>query len=960
MGARPPRRVPVSSYRLQLTGEFGLSDAATLVPYLAALGVTECYLSPILAARPGSRHGYDICDHGRINPELGGEAGFDALASAARAHGLGIVLDFVPNHMSTDPLENRWWRSVLANGPSSPYAACFDIDWDPVKPELQQRILFPVLADQYGVTLDQGLLRLEFADGAFRLRYFDLDLPLNPRRLGLVLGQGLDALRQEPGTDADLTELLSVLFHLEHLPAYTETDPAPVAERQREQDVALDRLLALVERSPRVRRHVEESVRRLNGTPGVPASFDLLHTLLEAQPYRLASWRTAMHEINYRRFFDVNELAGIRMEDPAVFAAAHELLARLVADGTVTGLRLDHVDGLFDPARYLHDLAVRLGPGPRVWTVVEKILSRGERLNDSWLVHGTTGYDFLNAVNGLFVDPDREGMFETLYARFLGESQPFGDVVYASKKLIITGSMASELNVLAHELNRISESDRHFRDFTLDSLQQALQEVVACFPVYRTYYDGTEITPSDRENVDRAIAVALRRNPSLEPTIFAFIRQMLLPEDAAEAPQAELIRRRRFAMKFQQYTGPVQAKGVEDTAFYSYVRLASLNEVGGDPTRFGQSAAAFHEENEERMRRWPLAMLATATHDTKRGEDARARLSALSELPRPWRSMLGRLSRIAAPARTTVHEGPAPSRSEELLFYQALVGAWPPGLGGPPDAAFVDRLWAYMRKAMREAKVTTSWLNPSAAHEQAVQEFVRQVLAGRLAPRFCHSLAPFAAAVARFGMLNSLAQLVLKLGSPGVPDFYQGTELWDLSLVDPDNRRPVDYGHRRRVLAELAPLAALAREGREGGRVVDAVRVLVRDWADGRIKMYVTHAGLTARRLEAPVFLEGEYLPLRAAGERGAHVVAFARHRAGRAVLVIAPRLVVSLTREAALPVGPGVWGETTLRVPGNLVRGEYRSVLTGEVLSVAGDAVAVASALATLPVGLWVGPSGS
>jgi (1->4)-alpha-D-glucan 1-alpha-D-glucosylmutase len=961
VGASAPRRVPVSSYRLQLNPGFTLFDAAALVPYLAALGITECYASPVLAARPSSLHGYDICDHDRLNPELGGEAGFAAFAAATRAHDLGILLDFVPNHMSTHPVANRWWRSVLENGPSSPYAAYFDIDWDPVKPELKGKILLPVLGDQYGVTLDSGLLRLELADGAFRLRYHDLDLPLNPRQLRLLLEHGLDALKRELSPDdPDLTEFLSVLFHLEHLPPYTEIDPRLVAERWREKEVALGRLLALLERAPRVRRHVEDNLRLFNGTPGEPASFDLLHALLDAQPYRLASWRTAMHEINYRRFFDVNELAGIRMEDAAVFAAAHEQVAHLVADGSVTGLRLDHVDGLFDPADYLQQLAARLGPEPPVWTMVEKVLSAGERLDDGWLVHGTTGYDFLNSVNGLFVDPARAETFAALSAAFVGERRAFPDVAYASKKLIITTSMASELNVLAHELNRISESDRRFRDFTLDSLQEALRETVACFPVYRSYFRGTEPTPFDLATVDRAITVALRRNPALEPTIFQFIQQMLLPGAAPGVTEPERARRRRFAMKFQQYTGPVQAKGVEDTAFYRYGPLLSLNEVGGDPTRFGQSVAAFHAENRERLRHWPLSMLATGTHDTKRGEDARARLNVLSELPRRWRVLLRRWSRVAASARATVQDRPAPSSAEEYHFYQALVGAWPPGVSGPPGPAFVERLQAYMLKAMREAKVHTSWINPSAEYERAVLEFVRAVLAGPVCARFSRSFAPFAARVAWFGMLNSLAQLVLKLGSPGVPDFYQGTELWDLSLVDPDNRRPVDYAHRRRLLAELAPLVEAAGRGGDGRVALDAVQELLRSWTDGRIKMYVTRAGLALRRRHAPLFLEGEYLPLPAEGERSDHVVAFARQHGGRSALVLAPRLVVGLTGEAELPVGTAVWGDTALRMPAGIAPGDYRSVLTGEGLRLDGNSIPVASVLTTLPVGLWIGPSGA
>jgi (1->4)-alpha-D-glucan 1-alpha-D-glucosylmutase len=577
------------------------------------------------------------------------------------------------------------------------------------------------------------------------------------------------------------------------------------------------------------------------------------------------------------------------------------------------------------------------------------------------LVHGTTGYDFLNSVNGLFVDSARATTFEALYAAFVGERQAFQDVVYASKKLIITTSMASELNVLARELNRISESDRGFRDFTLDSLQEALREVVACFTVYRTYFRGDEPTPADRTSVGRAIAATLRRNPALEPTIFRFIGQMLLPPTAPDASEEEQARRRRFAMKFQQYTAPVQAKGVEDTAFYRYGPLVSLTEVGGDPTRFGRAVAAFHTENQERLERWPYSMLATATHDTKRGEDARARVNVVSELPSRWRTLIGRWSRVAATARATLQDRQAPSHAEEYLFYQTLLGAWPPGLSGPPDQALVERLQAFMLKAMREAKVHTSWINPSGEYEQAVLEFVRQLLTGPVSDRFIRSFTPFATTVAWFGMINSLAQLVLKIGSPGVPDFYQGTELWDLSLVDPDNRRPVDYQRRRTLLGELAPLAGTAcRDGDPGG-ALDAVRMLLEHWTDGRIKLYMTHAGLTLRRRHAPLFLEGAYLPIVAAGARSDHVVAFARRHEGRAALVLAPRLVVGLTEKTGrLPVGAAVWSDTVLDVPGDLPPGDYRNVLSGEILRVEGAAVPVAAALATLPVGLWTGPAGA
>jgi (1->4)-alpha-D-glucan 1-alpha-D-glucosylmutase len=678
MAAATPRRVPTSSYRLQLTPSFTLFDAADLAPYLAALGVSEIYISPILEARPGSPHGYDVTDHSRINAALGGDAGLAALSAAARDHDLGIVLDFVPNHMSTHSRANAWWRSVLENGPSSPYANHFDIDWEPVKSELRGKILLPVLGEQYGETLDRGLLAVVLTEGEFHLQYYDVDLPLNPRRLRMLLEHRLDVLKHElRGDDADLTEFLSVLFHLEHLPPYTATDALQIEDRQREKDVALGRLTALLSRAPRIRAHVEENVRLFNGTPADPSSFDLLHALLEEQPYRLASWRTATHEINYRRFFDINELAGIRMEEPAVFRAAHARIARLVADGTVTGVRLDHVDGLFDPDSYLRQLAAVYAPsGAPAWTVVEKILAAGERLSDDWQVHGTTGYDFLNSVNGLFVDGSRAETFAAMHAAFVGARHAFEEIEYESKKVIISSSMASELNVLAHELNRISESHRRFRDFTLDSLQEALREVVACFPVYRSYYRGAQPTSFDRETVDRAIQEALRRNPAVEPTIFQFVRQMLLPQpDDSAATLPEQPRRRRFAMKFQQYTAPVHAKGVEDTAFYRWTPLASLNEVGGDPTRFGRSVAEFHGDNGARLAHWPLAMLTTATHDTKRGEDARARLNVLSEMPRSWRAMLGRWSRIAAPVKRHVHGQPALSGRDRRLAAGPAVSA---------------------------------------------------------------------------------------------------------------------------------------------------------------------------------------------------------------------------------------------------------------------------------------------
>jgi (1->4)-alpha-D-glucan 1-alpha-D-glucosylmutase len=946
--------VPASTYRLQFMPAFPFEAAVRLAPYLERLGITTCYSSPVLAAQPGSLHGYDTCDHSRLNPELGGNEGFAALGAALRAAGVGLIVDFVPNHMSIDAVANRWWRDVLENGPSSEFARNFDIDWSPVKIELQSKVLLPVLDDQYGVVLDQGHLQIACEDGAFTLRYFDLDLPLNPRQLRLLLRHRLDALQASvPAPDAGLNELMSILFHLDHMPAYTETAPERVALRSREKEVAKLRIARLLADHPVIRQHIEDNVRLFNGTPGDGRSFNLLHELLEGQAYRLSFWRTAMHEINYRRFFDINDLAGIRVEEPRVFADAHACIGELIRNGVIDGLRLDHVDGLFDPAGYLERLAALVAP-VQPYVVVEKILSHHEPLPERWHAHGTTGYDFMNDVNGLFVDGSRVHDFRKLYQRFTGNVDSVEDVIYESKKLVIASSMSSELNVLAHWLNRISEQRRDTRDFTLHSLQDALREVVAGFPVYRSYvgYDGW--TPLDEQSIDMAVTRALTRNPATEASIFEFIRQMLRPARLADLPEDEYVQRRRFAMKFQQYTGPVEAKGVEDTAFYRYTPLLSLNEVGGDPARFGRTVQEFHQANQHRLQHWPLAMTATSTHDSKRGEDARARISVLSEVPAEWRTLVSRLSRATAPARTVVNGRPAPDRNDEYLFYQALVGAWPAGLETLPDATFVARMRAYMQKAVKEAKVHTSWIHPSAEYDQAISDFVDGALAGRAARAFLRLFQPFAARIARLGAVNSLSQLVLKVVSPGVPDFFQGTELWDLSLVDPDNRRTVDFDTRERWLSEGIDWLDDATSARRIATLTDRLA----GWTDGRVKLYLTAAALRLRREYRDVCLHGEYIPLEARGERAAHVVALARRHPSGIVLAVVPRLVhATFGARAPLPPAADDWRDTVIDLPVPLVSVTFTHVFTGEAFACDNDQgraiVRVADLLRHAPVAL-------
>ncbi|MGQ0734270.1 MAG: malto-oligosyltrehalose synthase [Acidobacteriota bacterium] len=967
------RRKPVSTYRLQLRQGFGFAEARALVPYLDALGVTDCYSSPHLKANPGSTHGYDICDHSQLNPELGTSEEFGEFCDALRAHGLGHIVDIVPNHMACDPSANLWWRDVLENGPSSPYAGYFDVDWAPVKPELKGKVLLPILGDQYGRVLERGELKLAVQDGALHLRYFSHDLPINPRQSPRVLGLHLDRLELTLSGHPALREYLSILTALQNLPVYTEQAPARIAERQREKEVARERLARLMAESPDVRTHVTSVVNEANGVPGACASFDVLHTLLEHQAYRLAYWRTAFDEINYRRFFDINELIGMRMEEVAVFEATHGLIGRLVERGQVTGLRVDHPDGLYDPAEYFDRLQAMVcgvtqaaddDSQPPFYVAAEKILSEGERLRSEWPVAGTTGYGFLNLVGGLFIDGRQARLLRRVYGQITGRQETFAEVAYWSKRTIMLTAMASELNVLAHALNRLSERDRRSRDFTLDNCRKVLREVVACFPVYRTYISEGGVSPFDREAIRAATTEARRRNPLMEESIFDFLEDILLTASEAvqKAPDdlvaGELL---RFVRKMQQFTGPVQAKGVEDTAFYRYHVLVSANDVGGHPGHLGVSVEEFHDANQRRLAKWPLEMVATATHDTKRGEDARLRISVLSEIPNDWRRAVSEWMRINAGNRSKVEGVWAPDRNDEYLFYQALVGMWPAARSGepPPGVAPADvvaRMVTYLRKAIREAKVHTSWIDEDQAYGRAVTRFVEGTLSGRTAARFLGSFVPLQRRISDVGLVNAVSQLVLKLASPGVPDFYQGTELWDFSLVDPDNRRPVDFEARRRALEHLMPRLAAAEAGEPiGASLAD----LLADAGNGSIKLFLTACGLRFRRRHAEVFRSGAYASLPVEGPRAEHLVAFARVHSSGTLIAIAPRLVAALCEpDRPWPRGEEVWGSTAIVLPQGLAPRRYHHLLTGEtVLATAGQGpagvVGVGDAFRHLPVAL-------
>jgi (1->4)-alpha-D-glucan 1-alpha-D-glucosylmutase len=932
----PNPLLPLAAYRLQLHRGFTFAQAADAIPYLRALGISDCYLSPINRAMPGSEHGYDVINPAVLNPDLGTEEDFNRFVDTARSHHLGLVVDTVPNHMGIGKTLNGWWRDVLENGPGSRYAAAFDIDWHPIKRELENKVLLPILADQYGSVLERQEIHVAYDEGAFLLRHGDHELPLAPKTWVSILSHQLDKLTREGEQDMPVMELRSIVTALKNLPGPEERDPALIEERSREKEVIKKRLAVLLGDNPLVRTFVMENLRLFNGERDRPESFDLLDRLLNEQAYRLASWKVASEEINYRRFFDINELAAIRVEDEGVFQEAHELLLRLIRQGIVRGCRIDHVDGLYDPERYLRHLRELTQPGdgdpgaPPFYIVVEKILGRDEPLPDTWPVHGTTGYEFLNDVNGLFVAAEHKRMFTDIYERVVGREDAYSDLVYAGKQLIMQVSMSSELNVLGHQLNVLSERDRRSRDFTLNSLTHAIREIIACFPVYRTYItDGPEpVSDRDRAYLHMAVARAKRRNPAIDGQVFDFIRSILLKQGDARIPE-DRKEQMRFVMKFQQTTSPVTAKGVEDTVYYRYHRLISLNEVGGDPDRFGLPVEEFHRRMKDRQSRWPHGLSTSSTHDTKRSEDVRARINVLSELPQEWKARVGRWSRLNRVHRRETDGERIPDRNDEYLLYQTLIGAWPlEPLTDEAYRSFCDRIQRYMHKAVHEAKVHSSWVNPNPTYDQALHSFVETVLDRVPANRFLEDFLPFQERVTRYGIYNSIAQVLLKVTTPGVPDVYQGSELWNFHLVDPDNRGPVDYAARVAILDELR--ATLERIGPDRAAFV---RSLFEQPEDGRVKLLTLTLGLEQRRLRPDLFQRGDYLPLECGGSKKQHLCAFARVHDQHAVITVVPRLVATLVPDAKqLPVGPSTWEDSWVATPPWPTLGEYRHILTGEI----------------------------
>lgn len=961
-------RTPDSTYRLQFNKSFTFRDAHAIVDYLHALGISDCYASSYLTAAPGSPHGYDVVDPTRLNPEIGTDADYWTWIDALSERQMGHVLDLAPNHMGIARSANPWWQDVLENGPSSRFAHFFDIEWRPVKDELADKLLIPILGDQYGAVLERQELQLAYNQGAFVVRCSDNVLPIAVDTFSTILSVQLDVwLADHAGADAD--ELLSILTASRNLPSRSSREPDDMATRAREKEIVKRRLAALTTASAEVRALVDASVRHFNGVAGQPRSFDDLDRLLNQQSYRLAHWRVASEEINYRRFFDVNQLAALRMEDPAVFEEVHRFALELVHRGAATGLRVDHVDGLYAPGEYLQRLQAHCGAQP-FFIVVEKILGPGEQLPRDWPVAGTTGYEFGAVVNNLFVDQRNARALGDISTRFIRERRErltFDDLAYRSKKQVMHETMSGDINSLGHQLNRFSERNRHFRDFTLYSLISTIKEVIACFPVYRTYV--TEHDPMierDKRYIAEAIRAAKRRAPGVTSLVFNFIERLLLKQTPVSTPE-ECADRARFIGKFQQITSPVAAKGIEDTALYVHNRLLSLNEVGADPTCFGLEPSAVHAWLGERQRQWPYALSTTSTHDTKRGEDVRARLNVLSEIPDAWKAAVLKWRALNRRFKTEVGGALAPDPNEEYLLYQTLVGAWPfnsaedsVAQGKPSESEtrrFVERICAYMTKALRESKVHTSWLSPDEEYENAVQRFVKAILVPGRATPFLEAFVPFQARVAELGIYNGLAQLVIKITAPGIPDFYQGAELWDLNLVDPDNRRPVDYAYRRQILKELT-CPSRNRECQVDDAAM-ATELLARR-RDGRIKMFVMARALAARRRLRDAFA-GEYIPLQTAGGRSDAVFAFARRHGSEYAITCVPRLIASIVPDAAGPPLGAVWADTCVELPED-TPAVFRDVLTGATIeaerSGAGTdftTIAAATLFERLPVALLV-----
>jgi (1->4)-alpha-D-glucan 1-alpha-D-glucosylmutase len=904
-----PARAPLATYRLQFNSNFRFRDAISILDYLRELGISHVYSSPVLGSRSGSGHGYDVTDPTKIDLDEGGEEEFAALQSALEERGMGLVLDLVPNHMAASK-ENRWWMDVLEFGPDSPFASYFDIDWKPPSRTLENKLLLPFLGRPFGDVLNDGELHLDWQDGRFVLQYGEQLFPIAPTSYAQILNSPVNgkSASLESGSPS-AQEWRGVIAVAQSIAL--GNGALAVADRRAKFEGMCDRLHQLLIASPEVYALIERTLEVLNGKPGTPGSFNELEHILAGQHYRLAFWQTASDAINYRRFFSITDLVGVRVDDPAVFAAIHEKAIRIGLSKSCSGFRIDHIDGLREPARYLKRLRERLSSQrpehDDPYLVVEKILEENEWLPEDWPVEGTTGYDYLNFANRLLVDERQAKKLEEIYSKWIGLAVEFEDLLYDKKKLVMHTLLGVEMRALSRALAELARDDRYARELHPAELTEALIEVTACLPVYRTYIQSIEISEAARKIIGDAIELARTRRSTLAAEYFNFVSDVLLLAAAEHIRPEQREARLAFVTRWQQFTGSIMAKGLEDTALYIYFPLVSLNEVGGDPRLSSADPSAFHELIAMRQKNWPNSMNATTTHDTKRSEDTRAKIAVLSEIPEKWEAALLCWSRANEKFVHKANTAAVPDRNEEYLFYQTLVGVWP--LHENEWTTLVERVQDYMIKATREAKVHTRWTTPNEAHESALRDFVAGVLDKKGNAEFCSKFEQFQRFTALYGMLNGLSQTLLKATCPGVPDCYQGTELWDLRLVDPDNRGTIDFERRRELAANL-------REAYESQNGLNTEKML-ETWQDGMVKMHVLNRALNARKEAPDLFLDGEYLPMEVQGQHKDRVVAFARKYGNDWLVSISVRCIASVQAPViGVEKRRDFWNQTELILP--------------------------------------------
>jgi (1->4)-alpha-D-glucan 1-alpha-D-glucosylmutase len=939
-------QVPSATYRIQFHPEFKLCDATRLIPYLRELGISHIYASPLLKASPGSRHGYDCIDPREINPELGSCEEFEAFVAELRRNDMSLLLDIVPNHMAASD-KNPWWMDVLENGRESAYADFFDIDWDAhaaKSPEIaRNRVLLPILGDFYERMLTERKIELRLDAGGFHLETQGTRLPIAPPTYDAVLRAALEKLgssEEETPARQSLNEAAAIIV---------AADADSLAR-------AKDLLWRVYCESRHAKNALDSAMGFVNGANGEPASFARLDELISKQNYRLLFWRAGKDEVNYRRFFGLSNFVGLREENSKVFDAVHEFIFRLIARSCVSGLRIDHIDGLSDPLDYLRRLQRAIASEPdelspntqAVYTVVEKITSGDEQLPTEWPTAGTTGYDFANALNTLFIDAQGSRQLEAIYRDYTGIRTWFSDTWYARKRQVMEELFEADIQLLAALLGRIAAQDPLGRDLPIRELVRGMKEITARLGVYRTYFRSLDAHAGDRRYLEEAIQVARERTPSsgVSKDSFDFLERVFLLQAGAEPP-AYAEEWLEFIERWQQFTGAVMAKGFEDTAFFVHHGLISLNEVGANPfrrqIRFG--VGAFHRYLQNAFAAHPFTLNATSTHDTKWSEDARARINVLSEFPGEWKERLSRWGEMNGAKRTLIDRITVPSPNEEILLYQSMLGIWPfEPLEHVDLAGLSKRIDTFMLKAMREAKTHSNWISPNEQHEGALHAFIAGILDPGSSQEFLSDFSDFARSIAVYGAVNGFSQALLKMTVPGVPDIYQGAELWRLSLTDPDNRRPVSYPRREEFLHDLSEMQLESAPAK--------FAELLEGWDDGRLKLWLTKAVLNYRRENRDLFGHGAYIPLHVEGHHADSIFAFARAIAKRWVLVIAPRVVSRLIESAKFPLGD-VWQDAALQIP-KRAPSAWRDLLTGQYLNcsdnTARKSLRVAEALRFLP----------